>query len=105
MSSYFTWSPPICTIASSTEWTLRRSNRCCLIDCQIISRRRTRTAFTFGSVTAARDFAMTDFIYPVNDRDPEKWGDDIEVLDYFARLRTGATAYWPLGSSFRLVEA
>ncbi|WP_433076618.1 hypothetical protein ACQP1P_32365 [Dactylosporangium sp. CA-052675] len=48
---------------------------------------------------------MSEYVYPVNENDPEAWGYDERVLDMFRAVRPGNIADWHLGSSFRLLKA
>ncbi|GAB3852953.1 HNH endonuclease [Dactylosporangium cerinum] len=48
---------------------------------------------------------MSEYVYPVNENDPEAWGYDERVLDMFRAVRPGGIADWHLGSSFRLLKA
>lgn len=51
------------------------------------------------------DGPMSEFVYPVNENDPDEWGYDDPVLDTFRAVRPGDVADWHLGSSFRLMRA
>jgi hypothetical protein len=48
---------------------------------------------------------VTDFVYPVNENDPEMWGEDVLVMDYFRRIKADATVEWYLGNSHRAMRA
>jgi hypothetical protein len=48
---------------------------------------------------------VSDFVYPVNDRDTDKWNDEIGVIDYFSGLRAGAMDTWYWSKAFRQVQA